>query len=85
MTHVASADQVGGPRLVEHDLGDAEQDRHHRDADAEACCEHGRPNRVRRQRPQRQPSDHAVALVLDAPVAHRQDTRATVRPAPGRA
>ena len=58
--HVAAADQRAGDRAwFEHDLGDAQQDRHHRHADAEAGREHGRPHRMRRERPDRKPPDHA--------------------------
>ncbi len=58
---VAAADERRRLRLFEHDPGDAEQDRHHRDADAEAGGEHGAADRMRGQRAQRQPSDHRVA------------------------
>ena len=66
---------AGDARLVEHDLGDAEQDRHHGDADAEAGREHGAADRVRGERAERQPADHRVVSLLDAAVAHRQHAR----------
>ena len=61
MTHVSAAGERRRLRLLEDDARDAEQDGHHRHADAESGGEHGGANGMRGQRSQRQPSDHRVA------------------------
>ena len=58
--HVSTAGKRRRLRLLEDDAGDAKQDGHHGDTDAETGREHGGANGMRRQRSQRQPSDHRV-------------------------
>ena len=85
MTHVAAADERRRPRLLEHDVGDAEENRHHRDADAEAGGEHGAANGMRRQRSEREPANHRDALSLSMRPSRIVRTRVRVRPARDRA
>ena len=71
--HVAAADERRRLGLLEDDARDAEQDGHHRDADAKAGGKHGASNGMRGERSQREPADHRDALAFDLAVAHGQD------------
>ena len=68
---VAAALQRRRVRLLDDDLADAEQLRHHRDAEAESDGEHRRAQRPRGQRSQREPENHCD----QPPALHRQPPR----------
>ena len=55
---VAAAPQGGRARLFDHHLADAEQARHHRDAEPEAAGQNRAPRGACEQRSQREPEDH---------------------------
>ena len=60
---VAAALERRRVRLLEHDVADAEQLRHDRDAESEAGREHRRAHRPRDQRPPGDPQHHASTTV----------------------
>ena len=76
--HVAAADECRRLRLLEDDARDAEEDRHHGDADAEAGREHGTPHRDARSAIAARACRSSGALAFDLSVAHRQDACGTV-------
>ena len=55
---VAAALEGGRVRLLENDVSDAEQRRHHGDAEPEPARQHQRANRTGGQRSQREPQNH---------------------------
>ena len=56
--HIAAAADGGGAGLIEDHFADAEQHRHHTDAESEAARQHERANGMGQQRSKREPEDH---------------------------